>query len=94
MILQKLLEEEEAKREELKKQILSIIFKLCEPAEPGKHAMTRRGWLQNAVYENLGFKGTCGNHFSRFITRLLAENGFRESWFEGHRVYYGLKPRA
>ena len=74
------------RREDLKKYIFSLVLSHCKIGK----GHIRRGAIQEKVYHDLGFHGRSGNDFARFITKVLVENGIRNSWSKGKRVYYGL----
>jgi hypothetical protein len=87
--LNSLVTQELEQREELKKLVMGYVFTLCEPGK----GYIKRGVLNQFVYEGLGFHGQYGNHFGRFMKKLMAENGFRVSYSSGQRVFYGLKEK-
>ncbi len=74
-------------REQLAREVLAIVFEHYVTA-PGN---VGRGPLQTKVYQQLGFHGRCGNDFAVFINKVLQEQGYRLSFFEGFRIYCGLQ---
>lgn len=74
-------------REALAAQVISIVHTGFVDA----NGSVKRGVVQNYIYQALGFQGRCGNHFARFINRIMEENGYRKSYATGQRVYYGLQ---
>lgn len=73
-------------RDLFKQQIMEIVLSGFTIG----NGYVKRGILQRYVYNQLGFHGRSGNHFARFISKVMAENGFRVSYYSGQRVYYGL----
>lgn len=83
----KYIQAELALRQDLNERILTIVLQRCEPAQ----ARVQRGALQLYIYKELGFYGIPGNHFSKFITKVLRQFGFRDSLKDGSKCYYGLQ---
>lgn len=76
-------------RNELVLQIKDIVEK---EYEPGK-GYVFRGAFQNYIYNELGFHGTCGVLFAKFMNKVMQELGYRMSMNNGNNVYYGLKKK-
>lgn len=89
MNLQEFVANELEQRDQLKHLVMELIASRCS-IEPGH---VKRGQLNQYVYQELGFEGRPGNHFFRFMNKLMSEQGFRVSYSRGERVYFGLKWR-
>lgn len=88
--IQEIIDAELEARAQLAAQIISIVHTGFVDA----NGSVKRGVVQNYIYHALGFQGRCGNHFARFINRIMEENGYRKSYATGQRVYYGLKMKS
>ena len=86
MSVEELVEVALRNREELKSQIVSLIRERCDVG----HGRVQRGALHLYLYRKLGFYGHPGNDFARYITKILTDAGFRDSYLRGARCYYGL----
>lgn len=73
-------------REQLNNQILSLIQDRCDIG----YGRLQRGALHLYIYNKLGFHGTPGNDFAKFITKTLVNAGYRDSYLIGKRCYCGL----
>ena len=84
--IQEIVQAQLAARDALAAQIISIV----ESGFNKTNGSVKRGVVQNYVYHQLGFHGRCGNAFARFMNTIMEEAGYRKSYNEGQRVYYGL----
>lgn len=84
--LQEYIEAELSNRKQLKEKILSLINDRCTTG----HGRVQRGALHLYLYRKLGFHGHPGNAFAKYITKILTEEGYRDSYLIGKRCYYGL----
>ncbi len=89
MNLQVFVEKELEQRDELKHLVMVQVKTRCSIGD----GHVKRGVLNQYVYQQLGFEGRPGNHFFRFMNKLMSEQGFRVSYSRGERVYFGLKWR-
>ena len=86
MELENLVNAELEQRAELKHLVMVHVSARCSFGK----GHVKRGPLNQYIYEKLGFCGQPGNHFGRFMKKVLADNGVRVSYSRGQRVYYGL----
>ena len=77
---------EHNRREEFKKEILEMVYACCTIGD----GRIRKGILQRAIYNALGFHGKPGTNFARFLSKLLLEEGFRNGSCGGQAYYFGL----
>lgn len=84
--LSTLVREELAQRAELKHLVMVHVSARCAFGK----GYVKRGVLNQHVYQQLGFHGQPGNHFGKFMKKVLADSGIRVSYSRGQRVYYGL----
>ncbi len=85
--LQDLIQAELTLRQDLKDQVLAIVQARCESGA----GRVQRGALHLYIYRQLGFHGSPGTFFAKFITKVMTEAGYRDSYLVGARCYYGLK---
>lgn len=73
-------------REQLKERILAIVSERCDTGV----GRVQRGALHFYIYSKLGLKGKPGNHFHKYLSKVLEEAGYRDSYLEGVRCTCGL----
>ena len=84
--IQEVIDAELNARQQLSEQILEIIQARCINGA----GRVQRGALHLYVYNKLGFHGSPGNKFARFINKIMVNAGYRDSYLVGKRCYYGL----
>lgn len=78
--------EEISVKQFLDDKIWSIITSACDIGT----GHIKRGELHQFIYKKLGFVGNCGNHFHKYMNKIITEKGHRKSWIHKNRIYIGL----
>lgn len=88
--LEAVIRSECAARLELRRRILEIVCARCETGQGRVH----RGALHLYVHRALGLHGSPSTPFHRLTRQVLEEAGYRASYLQGYKCYFGLAWRG